>query len=98
MELKEFSGCEIDAAEIAGRAAHLTQGTPRKLYRLSKMVPRGSDHFRSRRRLRPAFVASSFASRVPSLSGFAALKRCSTTDRYSSFVSVPSWSRLAPAN
>jgi len=39
---------------------------------------------------RPARDFSSFASSVPSLSGSAALKRCSTTARYSSSVKVPS--------
>lgn len=39
---------------------------------------------------RPARDFNSFASSVPSLSGSAALNRCSTTARYSSSVSVPS--------
>ncbi len=47
-------------------------------------------YFSRRTNCRPAFVASSFASNVPSRSGFAALKRCSTTARYSSLVRVPS--------
>ena len=55
MELKEFSGCEIDAAEIAGRAAHPTHGTPRKLYRLSKMVPRGIRSFQESQKTAAGF-------------------------------------------
>lgn len=43
-----------------------------------------------RSRARPARDCSSFASSVPSLSGSAALKRCSTIARYSSSVRVPS--------
>src|SRR5262249_33471212 len=52
----------------------------------------------NRKRARPARVLNSLASSVPSLSGSAALKRCSTTARYSSLVSVPSLSGSAAAN
>jgi hypothetical protein len=55
-------------------------------------------YFNSRSSAFPAGVFSSLASSVPSLSGFAALKRCSTTARYSSKVSVPSWSGSAAAS
>ena len=48
------------------------------------------DYRNNRRSALPAPVFNSLASKVPSLSGFAALKRCSTTARYSSAVSVPS--------
>jgi hypothetical protein len=47
-------------------------------------------YFSNRNRARPAFEFNSLASSVPSASEFAALKRCSTTARYSSSVSVPS--------
>ena len=47
-------------------------------------------YFSNRINFRPALVDSSFASSVPSLSEFAALKRCSTRARYSSLVRVPS--------
>ena len=49
-----------------------------------------ADYLNNRKSAFPAGVLSSFASRVPSLSGFAELKRCSTTARYSSIVSVQS--------
>jgi len=61
----------------------------------ARIANRYLNNFRS---ARPARVFNSLASRVPSLSGFAALKRCSTTARYSSAVSVPSWSGSAAAN
>src|SRR5271156_1681473 len=47
-------------------------------------------YFNSCSNFRPALVDSSFASSVPSLSEFAALKRCSTRARYSSLARVPS--------
>nr|GAJ36815.1 hypothetical protein BDOA9_0160330 [Bradyrhizobium sp. DOA9] len=55
-------------------------------------------HRSNRTSARPAREFSSFASSVPSLSGLAALKRCSTTDRYSSRVRVPSRSGSAAAS
>jgi hypothetical protein len=64
-----------------------------KLVRVAARMSRGRaapGYFSRRINCRPAFVVSSFASSVPSPSGFAALKRCSTAARYSSFVRVPS--------
>jgi len=55
-------------------------------------------YFISRSRALPAGDLNSLASNVPSRSGSAAAKRCSTTARYSSLVSVPSWSGSAAAN
>ena len=64
-------------------AAHATSGISGRYLWLE-------DYLSSRNSACPARVFSSLASKVPSLSGFAALKRCSTTARYSSAVSVPS--------
>jgi ATP-dependent DNA ligase len=50
----------------------------------------GCPYITRRSRLRPAGERSSLASSVPSLSGFAALKRFSTSAIYSSWLSVPS--------
>jgi hypothetical protein len=47
-----------------------------------------ASHLMSRNSAAPAPVANSRASNVPLLSRFAALKRCSTTARYSSLVNV----------
>ena len=47
-------------------------------------------YFINRNNARPAGVFNSLASNVPSPSGSVALKRCSTTARYSSMVNVPS--------
>jgi hypothetical protein len=52
--------------------------------------PMGCPYITRRSRLRPAGERSSLASSVPSLSGFAALKRFSTSAIYSSWLSVPS--------
>jgi hypothetical protein len=60
--------------------------------------PIGDDYLNNRSSARPALVFSSLLSKVPSLSGSAALKRCSTTPRYSSSVNVPSWSGSAALN
>src|SRR3954462_6229823 len=57
-----------------------------------------SHHCNSRTRASPARLLSSLASKVPSRSWLAALKRRSTTDKYSSSASVPSRSGSAVAN
>ncbi len=80
----------------AGRAARHSGNRSRNEQLSSVGSDRGL-HRSKRSSARPARAFSSFASSVPSLSGLAALKRCSTTDRYSSSVSVPSRSGSAAA-
>ena len=86
-------------AVFKGRAgSNLTQepesrsGCRREIFTIARRLADGnaSSYFSKRNRARPAFEFSSLASSVPSASAFAALKRCSTTARYSSCVSVPS--------
>ena len=90
-------GCDkSDSRYFARGQGHfpLGQSTARYGDRLTIYLPCSratrDRYFNSRNRAFPARLFNSFASRVPSLSGLAALKRRSTTARYSSTVSVPS--------
>jgi hypothetical protein len=58
--------------------------------RVCNAMEAGWPYINKRTSALPAGELNSLASRVPSLSGLAALKRFSTTARYSSMVSVPS--------
>ncbi|GKQ52765.1 hypothetical protein BRSPCE3_36200 [Bradyrhizobium sp. Ce-3] len=66
------------------------RGIQRQYLESARRGSPASPYLSRRSRARPARDFSSFASSVPSLSGSAALKRCSTTARYSSSVRVPS--------
>jgi hypothetical protein len=82
--------------QVSGQSrAFCPNSTPRSMPRptIAKSLSerRGAcGYFSNRNSALPAALFSSLASSVPSLSGSAAWKRCSTTAAYSSAVSVPS--------